>query len=211
MISLRSKQPRSSVKSKLMKNKVEEDRDKSPKSRHEEYLLEARTIVICGEIDQELAKNVTEKLIILAQRSDDPIKLFINSQGGHVESGDTIFDMIQFVSPEVKIVGTGWVASCGALIYASVPRKDRFSLPNTRYMMHQPMGGAGGQVSDISIEAKELIKTRKRLNEIFARQTGQELEKVAKDFDRNYWMDAKEAFEYGLVGKIIQSSGELGA
>jgi ATP-dependent Clp protease protease subunit len=135
--------------------------------------------------------------------------LFINSQGGHVESGDTIFDMIRFVKPEVKIIGTGWVASAGALIYASTAKENRFSLPNTRYMIHQPMGGIRGQASDIAIEAEEIMKMRERLNMTFADQTGQTIEQVREDTLRNYWMSALEAQKYGLVSKIINTIDEL--
>ena len=109
----------------------------------------------------------------------------------------------------MKVVGTGWVASAGALIYAAPPIGDRFSLPNTRFMLHQPSGGVGGQASDISIEADQIVKMRKRLNQIFADQTGQSIETIAKDTDRNFWMTPEEAKEYGLVGKIIQSKDEL--
>src|SRR6185437_7218114 len=119
-------------------------------------------------------------MLALQYESDDPITIFINSQGGHVESGDTIYDMIKFVKPEVKIVGTGWVASAGALIYAAVKRENRFSLPNTRFLLHQPSGGAGGSASEIEIHAREIIRMRKRLNEIFARETGQTYERIAR-------------------------------
>jgi ATP-dependent Clp protease protease subunit len=185
----------------------EEKKDKS--SSPFERLLETRTITIFGEINMKMAQEVTQKLLLLAADSDEPIKIFVNSPGGHVESGDTIFDMIRFVKPEVKIIGTGWVASAGALIFASVDKKNRYSLPNTRFLLHQPAGGAMGQASDIAIEAGEIIKMRRRLNQIFADQTGQPLEKVEKDTDRNFWMSAPEAVEYGLVGKIIQSVNEV--
>ena len=172
-------------------------------------MLETRTILLFGEINQKVAKEVTQSLMLLAAENDDPIKLFINSQGGHVESGDTIFDMIRFIKPEVKIIGTGWVASAGALIYASTSKENRYSLPNTRYMIHQPMGGVRGQASDIAIEAEEIMKMRERLNQTFADQTGQTLEQVREDTLRNYWMSAMEAKEYGLVNKIINSVDEL--
>ncbi|MCK6508660.1 ATP-dependent Clp protease proteolytic subunit [Myxococcota bacterium] len=175
----------------------------------ERKLLETRTLLIYGRIDQSVAEDVTQKLLLLSATSNDPIKLFINSQGGHVESGDTIFDMIRFVKPRVKIIGTGWVASAGALIYSSVPLEDRYSLPNTRYMLHQPLGGVSGQASDIAIEALEIVKMRERLNKSFAQQTGQPLEKITKDTDRNFWMSAEEAKEYKLVGHIIQSIDAL--
>ena len=184
-------------------------KEKEPKSRIEEKFLETRTIMIFGEISQKLAREVSEKLILLSALNDNPIKVIINSQGGHVEAGDTIFDMLRFVKPKVKILGTGWVASAGALIYASVPKEDRFSLPNTRYMLHQPSGGAGGQASDINIEAQEILKMRDRLNQTFADQTGQPVEKVERDTDRNFWMSADEAKQYGLVGKVISNQTDF--
>jgi ATP-dependent Clp protease, protease subunit len=174
-----------------------------------ERMLETRTITIFGEIDMKLAQDVTQKLLVLDGESHEPIKIFINSPGGHVESGDTIFDMIRFVKSPVKIIGTGWVASAGALIYAAAERENRYSLPNTRFLLHQPMGGVRGQAADIAIEAEEILKMRQRLNEIFARQTGQPLEKVEKDTDRNYWMTAAAAKEYGLVGQIVESLDEI--
>ncbi|MCL4263533.1 MAG: ATP-dependent Clp protease proteolytic subunit [Anaerolineae bacterium] len=172
-------------------------------------LMKTRTITIFGEINMKKAQEVTQQLLLLAADSDEPIKIFINSPGGHVESGDTIFDMIRFIKPKVKVIGTGWVASAGALIYAAANKEDRYSLPNTRFLLHQPAGGAMGQASDIAIEATEIIKMRRRLNQIFADQTGQPLEKVEKETDRNFWMSAKEAQEYGLVGQIVQSVSEL--
>ncbi len=172
-------------------------------------LMKTRTITIFGEINMKKAQDVTQQLLLLAADSDEPIKLFINSPGGHVESGDTIFDMIRFIKPKVKVIGTGWVASAGALIYAAADKENRYSLPNTRFLLHQPAGGAMGQASDIAIEATEIIKMRRRLNQIFADQTGQPLAKVEKDTDRNFWMSAKEAQEYGLVGQIVQSAAEI--
>ena len=186
----------------------EEKEKETPKSMLEK-LLETRTITIFGEINMKLAQEVTQKLLMLAADSDDPIKIFINSPGGHVESGDTIYDMIRFVEPAIKIIGTGWVASAGALIYVAAEQENRFCLPNTRFLLHQPAGGAMGQATDIAIEAEEIIKMRRRLNEIFAEQTGQPVEKVEKDTDRNFWMSALEAVEYGLVGQIIESAAEI--
>lgn len=183
--------------------------DKDAKFNLMDKLLETRTILIFGEINMKLAQEVTRQLLVLAADSTEDIKVIINSPGGHVESGDTIFDMIRFVKPRVKIIGTGWVASAGALIYAAADKENRYSLPNTRFLLHQPMGGAVGQASDIAIEAEEIIKMRKRLNETFAAQTGQPLEKVEKDTDRNFWMSAKQAQEYGLVGHIVASMDEV--
>jgi len=187
----------------------EEKKEKEPKSRLEEKFLETRTILIFGEISQKVAREVCEKLILLSALNDNDIKVIINSQGGHVEAGDTIFDLLRFVKPKVKILGTGWVASAGALIYASVPVENRYSLTNTRYMLHQPSGGVGGQASDISIEAQEILKMRERLNKIFSDQTGQSVEKIERDTDRNFWMSADEAKQYGLVGKIVTSQTEF--
>lgn len=171
----------------------------------EQNLLKERTILLFGGINQEVAQTVTEKLMYLSSVSDDDIKIFINSQGGHVESGDTIFDMIRYVKPKVNVVGTGWVASAGALIFCAPPVAQRFSLPNTRFMIHQPAGGASGSASDIAIEAGEIIKMRRRLNETIAKQCGKPVEIVEKDSERNHWMSAVEGINYGLVGKIIES------
>src|SRR6202050_4479572 len=187
----------------------EEKEKKEPRSKFEEKFLETRTIMIFGEINQKLAREVSEKLILLSALNDNDIKVIINSQGGHVEAGDTIHDMLTFVKPKVKILGTGWVASAGALIYVSVPVEDRYSLPNTRFMLHQPSGGVGGQATDISIEAQEILKMRERLNKIFADQTGQPFEKIEHDTDRNFWMSAEEARQYGLVGKVIRTQAEF--
>jgi ATP-dependent Clp protease protease subunit len=174
-----------------------------------ERLLRARTIIISGEINQKLAATVMGQLLAMASESEDDITIYINSQGGHVEAGDTIHDMIRFVTPRVKMVGTGWVASAGALIYVAVPREQRFCLPNTRFLLHQPAGGSGGSASDIEIEAREILRMRDRLNRIFARETGQPLERIEEDTHRNFWLDAEAAVKYGIAGKIIQNATEL--
>ena len=187
----------------------EEARTEEPKINLQDKFLKTRTILIFGEINQRLAEKVTQQLLLLSTISDEDIRIILNSQGGHVESGDTIFDMIRFVKPTVKIIGTGWVASAGALIYSSVPVEDRLSLPNTRYLLHQPLGGIRGSAQDLAIEAQEIIRMRSRLNKIFAEQTGQPLDKVEHDTDRNFWMSADEAKTYGLVGRIIQNIEEI--
>ncbi|HEY4100501.1 MAG TPA: ATP-dependent Clp protease proteolytic subunit [Gemmatimonadales bacterium] len=173
-------------------------------------LFKARTVIISGEITQSVADRTLSQLLTLSADSDKPITVFINSQGGHVEAGDTIHDMLRFVTPEIRMVGTGWVASAGALIYVSVPRKLRYCLPNTRFLLHQPAGGMGGTASDIAIEAREIVKMRERLNRIFARETGQTIERIEDDTTRNFWLDADQAKEYGLVGTIISTQSELG-
>lgn len=175
-----------------------------------ERLFEARTIIISSEISQKVAERVIAQLLALSAADPRaPITIYINSQGGHVEAGDTIHDMIRFVSPPVRMVGTGWVASAGALIFVSVPREQRFCLPNTRFLLHQPAGGMGGTAADIDIEAREIVKMRERLNKIFARETGQSIERIEDDTHRNFWLSAEEAREYGLVGSIIGHQGDL--
>jgi ATP-dependent Clp protease, protease subunit len=174
-----------------------------------EKLFESRTIVVYGEIDSQIAGRTTEQLLALSAVSSDPITLYLHSPGGHVESGDSLHDLLGFIAPRVIIVGTGWVASAGAHIYLGVPVEDRFCLPNTRFLLHQPAGGAGGRATDIEIEAEEILKMRSRLNRIIAERTGQPLKRVEKDTERNFWMSAEQAREYGLVGSIISSVNEL--
>lgn len=172
-------------------------------------MIENRTILIYGGINQDLAKEVSSQLLLLASLSDDPITIFINSQGGHVEAGDTIHDMIKFIKPEVKIVGTGWVASAGITIFLAAEAKNRYSLPNTRFMIHQPAGGVQGQSTEIQIEAREIVKMRERINRLIANATGQTYEKVSADTDRNHWLTVEEATEYGIVTHTITNSSEL--
>ena len=171
-------------------------------------LYKSRTVLVFGEIDMRLAERVTAQLLALAAESDKPIKVVINSPGGHVESGDTIHDMIKFCGPQVKVIGTGWVASAGAHIYLGASKENRLCLPNTRFLLHQPMGGVRGQASDIQIEAEEIVKMRERVNRMIAKETGQTYEKIVKDTQRNFWMNAEAAVEYGLVSKIISNATE---
>jgi len=175
----------------------------------EANLFKSRSIFIYGGITQELAQKVCSQLVALAAASDDDIRIFVSSPGGHVESGDSIHDMIKFLKPKVWMIGTGWVASAGALIYVSVPKEQRLCLPNTRFLLHQPSGGTRGMASDIEIQAREIIKMNERLNRIFADATGQPVEKIAKDTDRDYWLSAEEAKGYGLVSRIISSQAEI--
>ncbi len=175
----------------------------------ENTLLKRRTLTLFGEIDQDVARRTMEKLLALSFESDDPITLYIGSPGGHVESGDTIFDMIRYVRPTVRTVGTGWVGSIATHIYLAPEKDQRFCLPNTRFLIHQPAGGFGGTASDVEIHAREIVKTRERINAIIAERTGQPLERVERDTDRDYWMSAQESVEYGLVGKIINNLDEI--
>ncbi len=174
-----------------------------------ERLLRARTIIISGEITQQVAASVTGQLLALAAESEDDITVYLNSQGGHVEAGDTIHDLVRYVRPAVRMVGTGWVASIAALIYVAVPRERRFCLPNTRFLLHQPAGGAGGSASDIEIEAREILRIRDRLNRIVARETGQPLERIEEDTRRNFWLDAASAVRYGLAGRVVEHAEDL--
>lgn len=174
-----------------------------------ERLYESRTVVISGEITQDLAGMVIAELTTLAAVSNDPITLFINSPGGHVDSAHAIYDTIRFIGPRVKMIGTGWVASAGALVYLAAPREDRFCLPNTRFLLHQPAGGVNGRETDVAIEAEQIVRMRERINEIIARETGQPIEKVRHDTDRNFWLTAEEARDYGLVGRIVQHAEEV--
>jgi ATP-dependent Clp protease, protease subunit len=170
----------------------------------ESRLLRQRKVLIFGAIDDKLARDVTGRLLAMAA-DPQPIDVYVNSPGGHVESGDTIHDMIRFVDAvaPVRVIGTGWVASAGALIFLAGARERRVCLPNTRFLLHQPMGGVRGPATDINIEAIEIVKMRERINRIIARETGQSLEKVERDTDRNYWMSAEEAVAYGMVSRII--------
>ena len=175
----------------------------------EKHLFEARTVLITGPIQQELARTTSARLIALAAVSKDPINVIVSSPGGHVESGDMIYDMIRFVEAPVNMIGTGWVASAGALIFVAVPRERRFCTRNTRFLLHQPSGGAGGPATDIGIQAREIMKMRDRLNRIFSDATGQPVEKIEADTDRDHWMNPEEAMAYGLLGRVIDSASEL--
>lgn len=181
-----------------------------PNTLVESALFKSRTILLTGGIDFKQARMVCERLLALSAESDDPILMILSSPGGHVESGDMIHDMIKFVTAPVKVLGSGWVASAGALIYAAAQKENRYSLPNTRYLLHEPRGGVGGQATDVEIQAREIIKMRERLNRIFAEATGKSLEQIKKDTDRDFWMSAQEAVEYGLVSKIIRNRREIG-
>lgn len=172
-------------------------------------LFEARQVLICEAIDQKMASRVVGQLLALAAESDEDITLFINSQGGHVEAGDSIHDVIRFIKPRVKIVGTGWVASAGTHIFLAADKEDRVCLPNTRFLIHQPSGGIGGKVTDIAIQAEQIEIMRKRLARIISEQTGQKFEQVIKDIDRDHWMSTDEAIEYGILSKVIHSASEL--
>lgn len=172
-------------------------------------LFARRTVLLFGEIGPALAERVTAQLLALDAASTEPIRLFVCSPGGHVESGDTIFDVIRFVRAEVTAIGSGWVASAGALVFCACPRERRFALPNTRFLLHEPRGGVGGSASDIEVEAGQLLAMRTRLLGIFADATGRSVEQLAHDTRRDHWMSAEQAVGYGLVGRVIRAEAEL--
>ncbi len=188
---------------------AESKKEESPSSLMEKAMFDARTIMLTGEINDKVARATCAQLLAFSAVSDKPILLVLSSPGGHVESGDMIHDMIKFVRAPVNILGTGWCASAGALIYAAGEKQRRFCLPNTRFLLHEPRGGVGGQASDVEIQAREIIKMRERLNKIFSAATGQTVERIKKDTDRDHWMTSEEAVAYGLVGKIVTSHKEI--
>jgi ATP-dependent Clp protease protease subunit len=175
----------------------------------EEKTFRARTVLVFGQITDTLAGTTAGRLIALSSASDAPINLLVSSPGGHVESGDVIHDIVRFIRAPVNMIGTGWVGSAATHLYLAAPKERRFCLPNTRFLIHQPSGGAGGAASDIEIQARELVRARRRIASVIARETGRSLASVLVDIDRDRWMSAEEAIEYGLVSKIIIRQGEL--
>jgi ATP-dependent Clp protease, protease subunit len=188
-----------------------DDKDKAPEPQSSpvaQALFKSRTVLIFGEVNMKMAERVTAQLLAHAETEGD-IRVIVNSPGGHVESGDTIHDMLRFVGSRVKMIGTGWVASAGAHIFLGAKKENRFCLPFTRFLLHQPLGGVQGQASDITIEAEEIIKMRARLIKEIAIETGQPYEKVVTDTERNFWMGAEEAVKYGLVSKVVSTASEV--
>ncbi len=171
--------------------------------------LEARTVLLFGPVDQKVSERIATQLLYLDHVSHDPIKLIINSPGGHVESGDTIHDLIQFIESPVAVVGTGWVGSIATHIFLGAATERRFCLPSTRFLIHQPSGGAGGKASDIAIQAQEIIKLRERIARVIAERTGQTLERVRIDIDRDFWMSTEEAKAYGILGTVVTSMKDV--
>ncbi len=172
-------------------------------------LFKSRTITFFGEMKPELSKQLAEQLLAMAAVNDDPIKMFINSPGGHVESGDTIFDLIRFIKPKVTVIGTGYVASIATHIFLAAEKENRLCFPNTRFLLHQPSGGMGGQATDINIQAQEILRTKNRINRIIAERTGQKLEKIEQDTNRDFWLSAEEAIDYGMLDRIIHNIDEI--
>jgi ATP-dependent Clp protease, protease subunit len=193
----------------------EDDEPKAPPPRQEDALaerfLKTRTILLSGEIDKESGERFIRQLLLLESLSSDPITVMIDSPGGDVDAGYAIFDMIRFVSAPVRIVGIGLVASAAALVLLAVPKERRLGLPNSHYLIHQPLSGIRGVATEIEIAARELEKTRERVNKVIAEETGQSIERVLKDTDRDFWMNAEEAISYGLISRVAASRADLGA
>ncbi|WP_424982165.1 ATP-dependent Clp protease proteolytic subunit [Maritalea sp. S77] len=192
-----------------MANENEDKKDDKKDPSVEKILFENRTVLITGEINDKLAREASGRLLALADHSDAPINVFISSPGGHVESGDMVHDIIKFIKPTVRTIGSGWVASAGALIFIGAKRENRLCLPNTRFLLHQPSGGVGGKVSDIQIQAEQIKQMRERFDILFAEATGQTPEKIAEDTNRDFWLNTKEAIDYGLLGRVITSIEDL--
>ena len=172
-------------------------------------MLQTRTILLTGEINKELAEKVIRQLLLLEADSDKPIKIFIDSPGGDADAGFAIYDMIRFINAPVYCIGMGLVASAASIILIAVPNERRIALPNSHYLIHQPLSGIRGVATEIEIHANELEKLRIKINKLIASETGKTEEQVSKDTDRDYWMIAEEAKSYGLVSKIISRRNEL--
>jgi ATP-dependent Clp protease protease subunit len=190
------------------------DTDKNEKKENgadvvSDKFLQTRSIMLSGEIDKESAEKVVKQLLILEAESDEPIKIFINSPGGDVDAGFAIYDMAKFVKNEVYMIGMGLIASAATLVLLAVPAERRLGLPNSSYLIHQPMSRMEGVATDIEIYTKQLERTRDRLNAIVAAQTGQPIEVVKRDTDRDYWLDAQEAISYGLISRVVENRSEI--
>jgi ATP-dependent Clp protease protease subunit len=194
-----------------VRNQDDDDEVKSPREESlVQRMLETRTILLAGQVDEKLAEKVISQLLILNSVSHAPIRMVLTTPGGHVDSGFAIYDMMRFIESPVITIGAGWVASIGVPILLAAEKDCRYSLPHTRFLLHQPSGGAGGQASDIRIAAEEILKLRVRINQLIASETGQDPKKVETDSDRNYWMTSDQALDYGLISRVITSANELG-
>ena len=192
----------------------EQEQEKTPESPADALsakFLKTRQILLSGEVIKALAEKIIRQILILEADSEEPIYIFIDSPGGDVDAGYAIFDMIRFVKAPVYCIGMGLVASAGALILLAADKSRRLGLPNSHYLIHQPLSGIKGVATDIEIHAREIEKTRAKINALIAEETGKELAQVEKDTDRDYWMSATEALDYGLISKVISSRNELHA
>ncbi len=192
----------------ILDSEESEEKDKKEPDISEK-ILKTRTILLSGEVNKKLAEKVISQMLLLEAENDEPIKIFIDSPGGDVDAGYAIFDMIRFIKPPVYIIGMGLVASAGALILLAAPNERRLALPNSHYLIHQPLSGIRGVATEIEIHAKEIEKTRKKINKLIADETGKDIKQVEKDTDRDFWMNAEEAKTYGLVSRLIKNRGEF--
>lgn len=175
-----------------------------------EKFMKTRQIILSGEINKDLAEKIVRQLLVLeADDAEKPVYVYIDSPGGDVDAGFAIFDMIRFISCPVILVGMGLIASAAALILLAVEKENRVALPNSRYLIHQPSSGMRGVATDIEIHAKEMERTKAVLNKIIADQTGKSIDQVSADTNRDYWLNAQEAIEYGLVSRIVNSRKDL--
>ncbi len=176
------------------------------------HLLESRTVLLTGPVTDELSQRIMAQLLVLdAQDTTKPIRIYINSPGGSVDAGFAIYDCMRFVRSPVYAICAGLAASAATLILLGAAKGRRISMPNTRFLLHQPSTGMQGQASDVAIGAREILKLRQRLNELMAQETGQPLERIATDTHRDYWMSAEEALEYGLIDSVVASAADLPA
>jgi ATP-dependent Clp protease protease subunit len=191
----------------------DEDEEEEPKTPGADPLLsrmlKTRTILLSGEIKKDLAERAIRQLLLLEDMGDGPIRIFFDSPGGDADAGYAIFDMIRFVKPPVWTIGMGLVASAAAIIQLASPREQRVGLPNSHYLIHQPLSGIRGVATDIEIHARELDKLRAKINHLIANETGAPFDRVERDTDRDYWMNADEAVSYGLISRVITTRGDL--
>ena len=193
----------------LFDDEEDEKKQKAPEQFSEKF-LKTRQIILTGEINKELADSIVRQLLILDSEDEKtPIYMYIDSPGGDVDAGFAIFDMIRFINAPVYLIGMGLIASAATLVLLSVDKEFRIGLPNSRYLIHQPLGGMRGVATDIEIYAKDMEKIRAKLNKLIAEQTGTSLEQVTKDTERDFWLDSEEAVKYGLISKIITKKTDL--
>ena len=193
----------------LFDDEEDEKKQKAPEQFSEKF-LKTRQIILTGEINKELADSIVRQLLILDSEDEKtPIYMYIDSPGGDVDAGFAIFDMIRFINAPVYLIGMGLIASAATLVLLAVDKEFRIGLPNSRYLIHQPLGGMRGVATDIEIYAKDMEKIRAKLNSLIAEQTGTSLEQVTKDTERDFWLDSDEAVKYGLISKIIAKKSEL--
>jgi ATP-dependent Clp protease protease subunit len=200
-----------------MRLRIEEDDDLNEESKEkaspQDFLvgkmLKTRTILLSGEIQKDLAEKTIRQLLLMEAMGDDPIRIFIDSPGGDADAGYAIFDMLRFIKPPVWTIGMGLVASAAAIIQLASPKERRVGLPNSHYLIHQPLSGIRGVATDIEIHARELDKLREKINRLIADETGNPFEQVEKDTDRDYWMSAQEAVNYGLISRVISKREEI--